>query len=116
MTAYTIKLADMPDEVEFSDDWLDEMIRSSVARLECTNEELRLLRRTEGLIAENQKLREALKMASHAIDNWVCLYAPDECGEGAVKAALVDVEAGVLVYTADVKREIRAALKQEPKL
>ena len=78
-------------------------------------EELRLLRQQDELLVENQKLREALKMASRAIDTWVCLYSPDECGEEAVKAALVDVKAGVLVYTADVKREIRAALKQEPK-
>jgi len=61
MTAYTIKLADMPDEVEFSDDWLDEIIRYSVGRIEYEKDDLRLLRRIEELIAENKLLREALK-------------------------------------------------------
>jgi len=115
MTAYTIKLADMPDEVEFSDDWLDEIIRYSVGRIEYEKDDLRLLRRQDELLAENQKLRGALEMASRAISNWVCLYAPDECGEEAVKAARVDTKAGVLWYTAEVQGLIHAALEQEPK-
>jgi len=85
------------------------------AKAVISNEELHLLHRIEGLIADNQNLREALEMAGCAISTWVCLYAPDECAEDAVKAALVSTKAGVLWYTADVKREIRAALKQEPK-
>ena len=61
MTAYPIKLADMPDEVEFSDDWLDKIIRYSVGRIAYEKDDLRLLRRIEELIAENKLLREALK-------------------------------------------------------
>jgi len=106
MTAYTIKLADMPDEVEFSDDWLDEMIRSSVARLECTNEELRLLRRTEGLIAENDRLREALKQ----IDDHMVLVPRAPTNDMLDAGLEEDTWSPLEIYRAMI------AASQEPKL
>jgi len=104
MTSYTIKMADMPDEVEFSDDWLDEMIRSSVARIEYDKEEPRLLRRIERLVVENKLLREALKPFADEADQreeWLKAYPNHALG-------------GCGLTSRDLLNA-RTALKQEPK-
>lgn len=60
---------------------------------------------------ENIALRSALEVAQRGINDWLHLYAPDECREDRVAEARKRVhEHGTLAYIADLNETIRNAL------
>ena len=62
-----------------------------------------------------KKLREALERSRIAIDDWLNIYAADQCDEKRVKEAMARVgEFGTLAYIADVQQQNREALKDAP--
>lgn len=66
----------------------------------------------EEAAAERDKLREALATAQTAIQDWCMQYAPEECGEDAVRETMqrITENAGTLAYISSVSEEIRTAL------
>jgi hypothetical protein len=60
---------------------------------------------------ENDALRSALEVAQRGINDWLHLYASDECREDRVAEARKRVhEHGTLAYIADLNETIRNAL------
>ncbi len=60
---------------------------------------------------ENAALRSALEVAQRGINDWLHLYASDECRQDRVAEARKRVhEQGTLAYIADLNETIRNAL------
>ena len=66
-------------------------------------------------VDEIEKLREVLKKASHALDNWVVQYASDMVGSQDYKEVMEEIAeaGGTLAYIAGIQSEIEAALYGE---
>lgn len=61
------------------------------------------------------KMREALKRSMIALDDWLNLYASDQCDATRVEEARKRInEGGTLWYIANVQRQNREALKETP--
>jgi hypothetical protein len=62
--------------------------------------------------AEIAALREALRRHMVVVDDWLHIYAPDECDESRVKEAKARVyDRGTLAYIAYAQQDARAALE-----
>ena len=63
-------------------------------------------------VEEIEKLRDVLKMASHALDNWVVQYASDMSLSQDYKEAMEEIAkaGGTLAYIASIQSKIQAIL------
>ena len=65
------------------------------------------------MTTKEKKLRAALKRSMVALDDWLHIYAADQCDEAKVAKTELRVfrEGGPLAYIASVQQQNRAALK-----